>query len=536
MRNRNILIILILLVVVSCSNDKYDIVDSSSLNSEDNIENVNYLKNRFSFALAQVLFENEDVRALIKEEALKQFDYEYDVLYLLVYDKPLSGGKTLEELLLKYLSKRELSSLLKKIPTLTIFVPSLPYDTFSAESWNVKSDIPFVAYKNEESQILYIDNEGIIKEIFHDEIPVFPIVVVKPSERVLLQSAMVRSASDATVLRAGNGMNFVFQYEEFNNKSKINTRSTLIPNNYEKIYDAKNKSDENGIWQRDYIYYNISTKDGIGIFQKNISECLYSFELQGDPNAIYRVIADQDDDPKYRPKGQGRHPVRGQDWGTEMYWYAGNFEFIVKIYVSSTQLISNEIIKAISINPTELFELELQSSGSGRNSNPMRVIGIKKIKKYYLPQPLPLFDWNIENFSTSIKISIEERDDKSTVQNTIETTTNFATNFEFNASFGEKTKIGAKYGASASITQKVATTITRHLDSDPLGDVVVNFGDDVVIKNVMDTIGYRYIDSGRGRGTRSNRVLPKEPVYGPALNPKYNSGYYKIEILPLAQY
>ena len=250
---RNILIILMLLVMGACSNDEYDIVNDSPLNSEDNIENVSYLKNRFSFALAKVLYENEDVRALIKEEALKQFDYEYDVLFQLVYDKPLAGGETLEKLLLKYLSKSELLSLLEKIPTLTIFVPSLPEDSFSAESWNIKSDIPFVAYKNEESQILYIEREGIIKKIRHDEIPVFPIVVVKPSERVVLQSAMVRSLPNATVLRAGNGKHFVFEYAEFDNKSKISTRSTPIPSNYEKIYDAKKKSDENGIWQRDYI-------------------------------------------------------------------------------------------------------------------------------------------------------------------------------------------------------------------------------------------------------------------------------------------
>ena len=83
---RNILIILMLLVMGACSNDEYDIVNDSPLNSEDNIENVSYLKNRFSFALAKVLYENEDVRALIKEEALKQFDYEYDVLFQLVIE------------------------------------------------------------------------------------------------------------------------------------------------------------------------------------------------------------------------------------------------------------------------------------------------------------------------------------------------------------------------------------------------------------------------------------------------------------------
>lgn len=76
------------------------------------------------------------------------------------------------------------------------------------------------------------------------------------------------------------------------------------------------------------------------------------------------------------------------------------------------------------------------------------------------------------------------------------------------------------------------------MDSDPLGDVVIYFGDDVVVKNVMDSIGRRAISDRPSRPSRSssNRVLKYEPIYAPAFNPKYNSGYYRIEVAPLAQY
>ena len=56
-------------------------------------------------------------------------------------------------------------------------------------------------------------------------------------------------------------MNFVFEFDEFNNitSSTIKTRTsaTVIPDLFKKIYDAKKYSDKNGVWQRDYIYYNI---------------------------------------------------------------------------------------------------------------------------------------------------------------------------------------------------------------------------------------------------------------------------------------
>lgn len=94
-------------------------------------------------------------------------------------------------------------------------------------------------------------------------------------------------------------------------------------------------------------------------------------------------------------------------------------------------------------------------------------------------------------------------------------------------------------GASASVSHEVSTTITRYLNSDILGDVIVNFGDDVVIKSEMENIGEsededpirRKKPDVPGRGSRE----PK-PIYVPVLNPKYNSGRYKIEIVPLAQY
>ena len=66
----------------------------------------------------------------------------------------------------------------------------------------------------------------------------------------------------------------------------------------------------------------------------------------------------------------------------------------MKTYVSNKNLVSDEIIKAISIPPYDLFELDLQAQG---NRMPYLVKGVKSIKRYYLPEPLPLFDWNIED-------------------------------------------------------------------------------------------------------------------------------------------
>ena len=327
-------------------------------------------------------------------------------------------------------------------------------------------------------------------------------------------------------MRAENGLNFVFEYEEFNNLTKVKTRvSPLdIPTQLQKVFDAKKFADQNGIWQRDYVYYNIMTKDGKGVFQKKISECVYFLELTGIPDVVYHNISDQGDDPHHYdmlPQSTRDHPVPR---GPEGYWYNGNYEFLVKTYVSNKNLVSDEIIKAISIPPYDLFELDLQAQG---NRMPYLVKGVKSIKRYNLQEPLPLFDWNIEDYSTSIKISIIEKDLQTTTQNVVETTTTFATNFDFDLGLEEKVKVGAKFGTSTTVQHRVSTTVTTYLDSDELQDVIVNFGDDIIIKNEMDSVGFTYC--GRRGEYRC-------PIYEPALNPKYNSGYYKLGIIPLAQY
>lgn len=126
---------------------------------------------------------------------------------------------------------------------------------------------------NNNKQILYTDNIGTINTIESDEIPAFPIAVVKPSERVFLQTSSTRN-SDSSILTAQNGTNFIFTHKEFDNTnptSKMQTRgvSTDYPEKLKKIYEAKDYADKNGIWQRDYIYYNISKKMVVEYFKKH---------------------------------------------------------------------------------------------------------------------------------------------------------------------------------------------------------------------------------------------------------------------------
>ena len=221
-----VLVFLVYLSVASCNESLNDIdknvVSATFLEqSESNL----ILKQKFSSALVKVLGQNEEVRSLIKEEDLKQIDFDYDVLYCLIKDKQLKNGVTLEEYLEKYLTSDELKCIHKQLPTLTLFVPTLPENSFSVHSWNTIDELPAVAVKvsdNNDVKIYYGNGET---EVFPaDIIPGFPVVVVKENERIVRNGEILSK----TVSENIEETNLIFVDEIFNNlhgKDLVNTKT-----------------------------------------------------------------------------------------------------------------------------------------------------------------------------------------------------------------------------------------------------------------------------------------------------------------------
>ena len=141
---------------------------------------VDEMKYQFASGLAKMLKDNPEARAVIKAEALKKIDYDYDVLYVMIKSHALSSGYTFGELLSEYVGKDVLSAIERELPTLTIFVPELPEDCFSAEIWNTETMIPEVAVlQSDVDGAVILNAEGDDMVLTFDKIPAFPVVVVK---------------------------------------------------------------------------------------------------------------------------------------------------------------------------------------------------------------------------------------------------------------------------------------------------------------------------------------------------------------------
>lgn len=533
-----VLVFLVYLSVASCNESLNDIdknvVSATFLEqSESNL----ILKQKFSSALVKVLGQNEEVRSLIKEEALKQIDFDYDVLYCLIKDKQLKNGVTLEEYLEKYLTSDELKCIHKQLPTLTLFVPTLPENSFSVHSWNTIDELPAVAVKvsdNNDVKIYYGNGET---EVFPaDIIPGFPVVVVKENERIVRNGEILSK----TVSENIEETNLIFVDEIFNNlhgKELVNTKTRAnrpdrpvplpkvdnpedyLPANMKKTYEAYKIYKNTTGWQRDYIYYGITPTTDKGPFDYNMKEFLVGFELMGDALGFYRKIADQDGDPKSSIPIGGVLPANS----SIITWTEGEYEFKVTTYVGSKSTIGTEYKSFFRLKPDQLFRAEVERVISRPGMPGYTVYKLVGLKSKRVDLDLPLFEWDLENYGATIKIAIEEVDGQETEVNSISSSIEFATNFGFDASFGEKVKFGVKFGSTIKEVLNVSNTITKTLGGDELGEVIINFADPVVIS---DEFRYHY----------KPRTNPREQAVvdytEPTFNSKYYTGWYRLYISP----
>ena len=533
-----VLVFLVYLSVASCNESLNDIdknvVSATFLEqSESNL----ILKQKFSSALVKVLGQNEEVRSLIKEEALKQIDFDYDVLYCLIKDKQLKNGVTLEEYLEKYLTSDELKCIHKQLPTLTLFVPTLPENSFSVHSWNTIDELPAVAVKvsdNNDVKIYYGNGET---EVFPaDIIPGFPVVVVKENERIVRNGEILSK----TVSENIEETNLIFVDEIFNNlhgKDLVNTKTRAnrpdrpvplpkvdnpedyLPANMKKTYEAYKIYKNTTGWHRDYIYYGITPTTDKGPFDYNMKEFLVGFELMGDALGFYRKIADQDGDPKSSIPIGGVLPANS----SIITWTEGEYEFKVTTYVGSKSTIGTEYKSFFRLKPDQLFRAEVERVISRPGMPGYTVYKLVGLKSKRVDLDLPLFEWDLENYGATIKIAIEEVDGQETEVNSISSSIEFATNFGFDASFGEKVKFGVKFGSTIKEVLNVSNTITKTLGGDELGEVIINFADPVVIS---DEFRYHY----------KPRTNPREQAVvdytEPTFNSKYYTGWYRLYISP----
>src|SRR4051794_33782850 len=125
-KNKHFFIIATTIAIAVFSCKKNNIAEKSILPVVENTS-ANYQKRiTFSKVLAKAIGAEPLLREKIKNEALKQFDLDYDVLFQTIKDDVLSDNETVFNKMSKYASsKEEFEKLVSSLPLLTIYVPEL---------------------------------------------------------------------------------------------------------------------------------------------------------------------------------------------------------------------------------------------------------------------------------------------------------------------------------------------------------------------------------------------------------------------------
>lgn len=450
---------------------------------------------------------NEMFRKLIKEEALKKFNGDFDVLYLTIKDKPINyvyrlsnANQTfnnLHDFLVPFFDDEDdLLNFEINFPLTTIFVPELPLDYFSAESWDTYDDdqIPDVAIRLDNiTYVPVIGRDGENYLIAPEHTPSWPIVVIKENERVVHNSNPTFNQFN-TRLFLDNEFRFLdnnFDGEIISNPNldgggNHNFNPTPgnphgIPQHLITAYSSLTPA-VSSAWHRDFTYYGLTPNNSTGPLNGGMfSECIVRFKLTGDPQTAYANVANSFDENKRDPMLQAWWQRRAHGVSA---WTDGSFEFQVNCFQGNrNDHLGLTMEPRFSLSPNDLFTIEWDQNvtGWGLWRKYWLKPRITSLKTKNLGTRVQLGTWDLELRSNEWKFSFIEVD--ASVENTFTVSgeSKYNNNFEFTGSAGdEKSKVGFKFGGSEQHTRQNSHTFKYTSTSDMLGDRAIHFRDNSV--------------------------------------------------------
>jgi len=522
MRKTILSISLAISILASCTKEELRTAGSLPSSKSDDLE-------LFAILLSRALYSEPDLRNYVRSEALKKKDYDYDVFYPYVRNELVDGERTFEQILSEYDRDGILKGVISNHPLLTILVPDWSWvndDCFSARKWDSYIPDVGVSYLSESSSHDIYWNGEFAFSLEEGEFSSAPILIVKDNDRLVADSQTKTPygpsyrffSSDFTDLSVDNKAEtkatstyttYYLPYEVATNTIDLN----VLTNRTATAYGVCSTDDR--IFQRDHIYYGMTSTIDSSSVNPNYYETLYRFKLSPD---AYGLTDD--------PRGTGT----GNDFKTNTYYYEANIwgnatqltqaqleskvwgygaaELKIKIYLGD-----QVIRKDVSVGFTDAFYAKKVVLRENFN-----VLGALKSRTYYIGignsgtnsewlEPkwinanLQLFHWDLSSFPTKYYIDFEEYDeatrDVRTFQESYSFATNITTSVEGSATGdGTAIKIGYGCGVSNTVTYSYTHTVETTQSSDMLGSFIVQYNDKIVLSQDNSTATLKTYSTG----------------------------------------
>lgn len=482
-----------LLFILSCTKE-----ENANL-APDRIENDDVTET-FVKILSKAVCSNVDLRNFLKNEALVQFDKDYDVFYPLEKGKKINDDKTFRECLLEDSDEPTLRQIEKQKPLLDILIPDWSWiKAFDVHSWNTISNDVLVGFVNNHGEHVVYENGNKCGILDKGVFLCSPILIVKDCERMKITNQPTKSSGI---------YEYTFSNESFN---PLSTKGVAVETSF--IHPATNPGsnwvdvasfklgcpeivaswEEYGLdpyeMQRKYAYYGMKKGDTEGIFNPQIRESVFAIRLNN-TNCI-----DDQNDPNLKSITKEKSDYNNEDDIVNAIWSDGQFEILLRASVTdenrNTKVLNENVIP---VDGKNLFDIETikkefrhKTWFSSRKFTYIAKLSDLKPKWYYLPSPLAFSSWDPAGTSSIVNIHAYEVDPSVTIS----VTDSVKAQKGVKASASVLKWISFTFDSNSKIETETETyQITK--GSDDLGQKEIRFSDSIILgeKNNAYELGY----------------------------------------------
>lgn len=487
----------------------------------------------FSMILSKAVHDNKELRLFLKNEALRQFDYDNDVFYPFVKDQVVCGSETFRDILVKYSNESLLSEIEQTLPKLNILIPDWSWlGCFSVNSWDATDSAPVVTFIDGHEDVEVFENGKYIGNLPEEGFPDFPVLIIKSNERMT-----------ATPSTKGDDIKYGFIDDAFNN---INTKvkrvyseetvdgipdiSNFVPGS-EINYRVKKAFDyfstgEKRIYQRDYLYYNMTAENQQKPRYENIWETIYKFKFR-----TYDIEALTDDvfngknhdldfekalnhKEDYKKNDSAKSPAELRN----IFYAEGNLELVFLIAIPSKGGIDTTE-EAVSVSFKDVFAINYvnlrfrHKSGFGRDWY-IYTLKPEAIVPRWCKVNLKIPRWDISTDSNTITITVTEIDETGTQEVEYSTSNKYASNFTSNLSGegevkGVKLKVGLGYNYNDVEESGTKEKYTRNQSGiDKLGQIKLEYLHPVILAKTTKNGIQGYEVNTHSSGNVDIMILP----------------------------
>ncbi|MCM1022232.1 MAG: hypothetical protein NC343_08070 [Muribaculum sp.] len=182
---------------------------------------------KFAEILSRTIYNRQDVREFIKNEALKRFDGNTDILYGEIKNSEI-GGVSFRDILISESSLDTISKIERSIPELNIFIPEMPMFDITVESMDCSDSAIPVCISHSNGMDLYLNG---IKEttIPIGELPDFNTIVVNCNSIVEVSVNEDNSYSDYTLPNSNDAESTSTAKIISSNKYEVDLKARDVP-------------------------------------------------------------------------------------------------------------------------------------------------------------------------------------------------------------------------------------------------------------------------------------------------------------------